>query len=398
MTGASATGARDREGRVRVLRIIARLNIGGPALHATLLTQRLDPARYESFLVSGTEEDHEGSYLEFRGANVKNLTTLPSLGREIRGVRDLRTLIEIIRIIKQTRPHIVHTHTAKAGTLGRLAAWWSGVPTIIHTYHGHVFTGYFSTAKTWAFLAIERWLAARTSRLIAVSAIVRDELLDLGIGVPSQYSVVPLGLELDPFVHAAPHRGELRAELDIPRDAPLVGIVARLVPIKAHELFLAAAKMVADQFDTARFLIVGDGERRDELERLATELGIKQSVLFLGWRPDLPRIYTDLDVVALTSRNEGLPVALIEAQAAGRAVVATRVGGVPDLVADDVNGVLVPSGEPETLAQAIMALLRDPTRRERLGSEGRRRVVPAYNADRLLDDMDQLYRRLLEEE
>ena len=385
------TSVRDR---VRVLRVIARLNVGGPALHATLLTQRLDPTRYESTLVAGSEEPSEGSYLQLRGLEVSNLIRLRALGREIRGVRDLGALLELIGIIRRVRPDIVHTHTAKAGTLGRLAAWWCGVPAIVHTYHGHVFKGYFSSTRSRAFVAIERWLARRTDRLVAVSDVVRNELLELGIGVTAQYAVVPLGLELDRFVNAERSRGQLRAELGIPADVPLVGIVARLVPIKAHEVFLRAAAILAAREAGARFLIVGDGERRAELEALSTNLGLDRSVEFLGWRPDLDRVYADLDLVVLCSRNEGLPVALIEAQAAGRPVIATRVGGVPDLVVSGDTGLLVPPDDPDALARAIQSLLDDVEMRDRLGRAGRRRVVPAYNAERLLEDIDLLYREL----
>jgi glycosyltransferase involved in cell wall biosynthesis len=205
---------------------------------------------------------------------------------------------------------------------------------------------------------------------------------------------VPLGLELDRFVNAERSRGQLRAELGIPADVPLVGIVARLVPIKAHEVFLRAAAILAAREAGARFLIVGDGERRAELEALSTNLGLGRSVEFLGWRPDLDRVYADLDLVVLCSRNEGLPVALIEAQAAGRPVVATRVGGVPDLVVSGDTGLLVPPDDPDALARAIQSLLDDVEMRDRLGKAGRRRVVPAYNAERLLEDIDLLYREL----
>lgn len=381
--------------QIRVMRVITRLNVGGPALHATLLTERLDPARYDSLLVAGTEEPSEGNYLALRGKSLDRLWVLPSLGREIRGGLDLAALLQLTRLVRRTRPHIVHTHTAKAGALGRLAAWLAGVPVIVHTYHGHVFHGYFSPARARFFLPIERWLARRTDRLLTVSETVRSELLSLGIGTPEQLVVVPLGLDLEPFAGAGALRGQLRAELGLGRDAPLVGIVARLVPVKAHEVFIEAAARVARQVPQSRFLLVGDGARRAELETLAVQLGLKDRTFFLGWRRDLDRIYADLDLVALTSRNEGSPVSLIEAMAAGRPVVATRVGGVPDLVEDGVTGCLVPPGDADALAEAMVGLLTDPDRRHAMGQAGRKRVVPAFSARRLLDDMDRLYTELL---
>jgi glycosyltransferase involved in cell wall biosynthesis len=383
--------------RIRVVRVIARLNVGGPAIHATLLTERLDPARFESLLVTGTEEPGEGNYLALRGAGLERLHVIAALGREIRYRQDLTTLVTLTRLLRRVRPHIVHSHTAKGGTLGRLAARLAGVPIVLHTYHGHVFRGYFSPSRTRLFLAIERWLARRTDRLLTVSEAVRDDLLALGIGTPRQHMVVPLGLDLERFVECGRHRGALRAELGLPRDAPLVAIVARLVPIKAHEVFLQAAARVAHLVGDSRFLVIGDGERGPELRALAAGLGLGERVRFLGWRADIDRIYADVDVVALTSRNEGSPVSLIEAMAAARPVVATRVGGVPGLVEDGVSGCLVEPGDVEGVAAAIRDLLGDPERRRTLGMAGRKRVVPSLAATRLIADVERLYTDLVAE-
>ncbi len=380
--------------RVRVLRVIARLNIGGPALHATLLTERLDPCRYDSVLLTGSEERAEGNYLELVGKSVQQMVVVPSLGREIRPWRDVITFVRILRLIRRMRPEIVHTHTAKAGVLGRLAARLAGVPVIVHTYHGHVLQGYFPPAKNRLFVRIERALARWTDRLLAVSEAVRRDLLDLGIGTPDQLTVVPLGLDLDRFMACETLRGQLRAELGI-GDAPTVGIVARLVPIKAHEVFFHAAALVARAVPASRFVVVGDGERRSELEDLVVSLGLANRVRFLGWRRDLDRIYSDLDVVALSSKNEGSPVSLIEAMAAACAVVATRVGGVPDLIEDGVNGYLVPSGDPSAMATAVSSLLTDPERRAEMGRAGRKRVGQAFSVERLVRDVDALYGELL---
>ena len=380
---------------IRVLRVIARLNIGGPALHASLLTEQLNPDRYKSFLVAGTEDPSEGNYLALCGRSVSTLTTVPELGREIQVWRDLVALFHLTRLIRRVRPHIVHTHTAKAGTLGRLAARLARVPVVVHTYHGHVFHGYFSPFKTWLFVIIERWLARHTDRLITVSETVRTELLALGIGTPEQLTVVRLGLDLKRFRNCSNVRGELRTELGLGPEAQLVGIVARLVPIKTHELFLKAAAQVSRRIPQSQFLVIGDGERRARLEELVDQLGLNGRVFFLGWRQDLDRIYADLDLVVLTSRNEGSPVSLIEAMAAGRAVVATRVGGVPDLVEDGVTGLLVPLENSHALVDAMSSLLEDPERRRVFGERGQKRVYPAYSAERLLGDMDQLYKDLL---
>ena len=380
--------------RIRVMRIIARLNIGGPALHATLLTEQLDPRRYQSILVTGVEEAGEGNYLALHHRRSPEVVVLPALGREIDVRRDVTTLLQLTRLIRRVRPHIVHTHTAKAGAVGRVAAWLAGVPVIVHTYHGHVLDGYFTPRKTRVFVAIERWLARRADCLLAVSDTVRRELLDRGIGTSGRLRVVPLGLDLDRFVAADAGRGHLRRELGVKPDTPLTGIVARLVPIKAHETFLAMAALLAGRTE-GHFVVVGDGERRAELERLAQDAGLNGRMHFLGWRADLERIYADLDVVVLTSRNEGSPVALIEALAAGRPVVATRVGGGPDVVHDGVSGVLVGAADVEGLASAVEQLMRDPARGQRLGEAGREHVRQVYGAKRLLRDIDDLYQELL---
>lgn len=377
------------------MRIIARLNVGGPALHATLLTESLDPARYESVLVCGDIEGDEGSYLDLHGRGDVRFVRVAALGRQIRGLRDLAALSQLIRLMRKFKPDIVHTHTAKAGTLGRLAARLAGVPVVIHTYHGHVFHGYFSSVVTRVFLFIERFLARLSTRLLTVSPTVRRELLELGIGTPERLIVLPLGLDLERFRRGHTLKGELRTELGLDVSTPLVGIVARLVPIKDHDTFLKAAALVAARHARARFLIVGDGERRAELEALSRSLGIGDRVMFLGWRRDLDRIYADLDVVALTSQNEGSPVSLIEAMTAQCAVVSTSVGGVPDLIQDRVDGLLVPPGRAEVVAQALHELLADPVLRRSLGLAAGAKAYPAYSASRLVDDMDRLYRSLL---
>jgi glycosyltransferase involved in cell wall biosynthesis len=381
--------------RIRILRVIARLNVGGPAIHSTLLTERLDPSRYESRLVAGSIEPGEGDYLDLHRRVLSGLITVPDLGREIRGLSDLRTLWALVRLIREFRPHVVHTHTAKAGAVGRAAALLCRVPVVVHTFHGHVLRGYFSPARTRVFLEIERRLGRRSSALIAVSPKVREELLDLRVGRPDDVHVVPLGLDLAKFRDFRQPRAEARAALGLPDDAFVTSIVARLVPIKAHEVFLEAARHLLAVRPDAVFLVVGDGQRREELEALAAGLGLGESVRFLGWRADLERIYRASDVVVLTSKNEGSPVALIEAMAAGRPVVSTCVGGVPDVVTEGESGLLVEMDDAVGLARALARLAGDRALGEALGTAAQARVTARYDAGRLLDDMDALYMSLL---
>jgi glycosyltransferase involved in cell wall biosynthesis len=299
--------------------------------------------------------------------------------------------------MRSFRPHVVHTHTAKAGALGRLAAVLCRVPVVVHTYHGHVFDAYFSPLKTRLVVVAERLLAGRASALVAVTERVRRDILARGIGRQDRVVVVPLGLDLDPMIAAPARRGELRRELGLAADVPLVGIVARLVPVKAHETFLQAVRAIAPVRPDAVFLVVGDGERRSALEAMVRELGLAGRVRFLGWRADLDRLYADLDVVVLTSKNEGSPVALIEAMAAGRPVVSTRAGGVEDVVVDGETGRVVPVGDDAAVARAILDLLEHPTEAARLGAAARDAVRARFASARLVDDVDRLYRRLLAE-
>jgi glycosyltransferase involved in cell wall biosynthesis len=381
--------------RIRVLRVIARLNVGGPAMQAALLTERLDPARYDSLLVTGREDAAEGNFLRLHGRSLAALEVIPELGRELRLRNDGVALARLVKLMRERRPDIVHTHTAKAGTLGRVAARLARVPRVVHTYHGHVFDGYFSPARTRTFVAIERWLGRFTDRLVAVSEAVARDLGRLRIGTPARTVVLPLGLDLEPFLRAEALRGEFRAELGIGRDVPLVGIVARLVPIKRHEDVLHAVALLVTAMPACRVVVVGDGERRQPLEALARRLGLDGVVTFLGWRRDLDRIYADLDVAVLGSLNEGSPVSLIEAMAAARPVVATAVGGVPDLVDDEISGRLVRPGDPRALADAMRGVLVDRDLGRRMGLAGRKQVHPAFASARLLDDVNRLYGELL---
>lgn len=381
--------------RYKVMRLIARLNIGGPAIHTTLLTERLNPQIFESKLVTGLEAGHEGNMLDLMGNTAVRPLIIPSLGREISPSNDLRTLYQVARLMRQYKPDIVHTHTAKAGFVGRMAARLAHVPIIVHTFHGNVFRGYFSPKKTKLFIDIEKFLAGFTDRIIVLSDQQRQEILSLGIGKADQYQIIPLGLNLTPFLEADTLRGQLRAELKVGPDVPLVGIVARLVPIKAIHFFIEAAKRVLETHPQALFLIVGDGELRAELEAQAKSLGVDKSVKFMGFRGDLPRIYADLDCSVLCSLNEGLPVAVIEALSAARPVVATDVGGVKDLIGANETGWLVPAQNVEALAQAVHEALANPALATQRAQAGRGHVYPSLDIKRLVGDIETLYLDLL---
>ena len=379
---------------VRVLRIFSRLNVGGPSVHVILLTAGLKDRGYETQLVIGQESPREGNLFDLAARKGVACVAMPGLGREVRPWRDLRALLGLYRMMRTFRPHIVHTHTAKAGMLGRLAARVAGVPIVVHTFHGHVLRGYFGPLTTAFYRAMERGLGASSDVLVAVSDAVKRDLVGLGVAPDAKIRVIPLGLDLEPLAGALP-RGSLRGEAGVPGDVPLIGIVGRLAPIKDLGTFLRAAAAVRAAVPAARFAVVGDGEERGPLEAERARLGLEGCVFFHGWRRDMAAVYGDLDVVVNCSRNEGTPVALIEALAAGRPVVATRVGGTPDLLGDGRRGALVPPGDAAALAAGIVDALRGSEPLLARVREGQAYVLAQHSARRLIDDVDALYQELL---
>jgi glycosyltransferase involved in cell wall biosynthesis len=381
-------------GGIRVVRLFSRLNIGGPSVHVILLTAGLQDRGYKTRLVVGQESTQEGNLLDLAAAKGVHCERLEALGREIRVFSDLRALWGLYRVIRRFQPSVVHTHAAKAGLLGRVAARLAGVPIVVHTYHGHVLRGYFGPAKTAFFRAIEALLGPFSDALIAVSEAVKQDLVSLRVAPPDAIRVVPLGLDLVGFTADLP-RGALRRVAGVPDDAPLVGMVGRLVPIKDVPTFLRAAVLVREARPDARFALVGDGEERSAVEEERRRLGLDAALHLHGWRRDMEAVYGDLDVVVNSSLNEGTPVALIEALAAGRPVVATRVGGTADLLAGGAFGRVVPPGDPQALANAILDVLADPGAARQRALVGRAHVLRSHGVGRLVDDIDRLYRELL---
>ena len=387
---------------MRVLRLITRLNIGGPSIQAITLSERLTSRGFTTRLVHGSLGEGEGD-MRYLLSPSTAIEQLPTLRREVSPADDYAAFKRVSAMLREFRPRIVHTHMAKAGAIGRAATALynrSLAPAerarVVHTYHGHVLEGYFSPAKTALFVGIERRLARSTDRIIAISPAIRDELLyQHRIGHADQYRVVPLGFDLSALSAIDDKaRADARVSLGIDRSSHVVSTVGRLTAIKQHQLFLEAAKLIANQDATAIFLIAGDGELRSALEETARDFGIADRVRFLGWRRDLDTIYGATDVFLLTSRNEGTPVALIESLAAGVPGVSTDVGGVRDVLQND-TGVVVPFGDAAAMASAVTQFLGDANRRRAMGDRGRISVVARYGIDRLVDDIDALYRELL---
>jgi len=377
---------------IRVARVIARLNIGGPARHTVLLSAGLDPARFETTLITGLVEPDEGDMSGLARERGLRPVVIPELRRALHPGRDLAALVKLTRLFARLRPDIVHTHTAKAGALGRAAALLARVPVRVHTFHGHVLEGYFSPGVSRLFLAIERSLARATDRIVVLSPRLRQGMLGMGIGRPEQVVVIPLGLELERFRALRPEPEALRRPLGIPPGTPLLGSLGRLVPIKDHQTLLRALALLREGPHLA---VVGDGACRGELEALAAALGIESRVHFLGWREDLETILAGLDVLISSSRNEGTPVSLIEGMAAGVPVLATDVGGVADLVTHRETGWLVPAGDPAALAGGIRALLDDPAAATRRAAAGREFALARHDVRGLVARMGALYAEAL---
>ncbi len=404
---------------IRILRIIARLNIGGPAIQAVFLTRFFSNAHYQTMLVCGKVDSSEGDmgYL----AKEKGVTPhyIPELGREISLYSDLKAFITLRRIIKRFDPHIVHTHTAKAGSLGRLAVLSLLILPrrryrrikLIHTFHGHVFHSYFNTIKTSVFVRIERFLSKFTDRIITISPLQKKDICHkYRIANPKKVSVIPLGFDLARF-SGRDNDGEKRTRyLSHGSDSVLlVGIIGRLTHVKNHRMFLNAVKHLESlgKGHFFKFLIVGDGVLKQELIGHSAKLGISESVSFIGWQRDMPSIYNALDIVVITSLNEGTPVTLIEAMAAGKPVIATDVGGVRDLFPGidgkkhpkgyelTRNGILIPSGKSTILANALLYILENQETAFKMSQHARDFVLKRYSMQRLVNDMESLYSKLI---
>jgi glycosyltransferase involved in cell wall biosynthesis len=381
------------------VRIIARLNVGGPAIQAITLTRRLSERGYATTLVRGREDPDEGN-MDYLAREIDIEPVPVPWMRRNPGWRDLPALLVLIRILRRERPQIVHTHAAKGGALGRLAALIAfprrrARPVLVHTYHGHSLTGYFSGRTTSVFRRIERLLAPLTDVLIAVSDEVRDELAGLGVATRDRFAVVPLGFDLAPFSVGADERGErrerFRRELGIPDGAPLVTVIARLVPIKRIDRFLRLAAGVGAELPEARFLIVGDGELREALRASPAARALDGRLTWTGFRRDVADVCFASDVVVLSSDNEGTPVSLIEAQAAGTPVVSTRVGGVASVVR---AGSVVDRDDERGLAAAVCAVLGDRALAQRAATESAE-VAEEFSLGTLVDRLDALYHRAL---
>ncbi len=400
---------------MKIVRIIARLNIGGPARNAVLLAQgfsrpltlTLSPKGrgdfdWETVLVCGEVSENEGDMMYLAREKGIEPVVVSELGRELSFWNDWKAFWKIYRIICRERPDIIHTHTAKAGALGRMggvlynfSSWLMAHGSrekcyLVHTFHGHVLHSYFGKIKTWFFIWIEKFLTLFTDRIIAVSEVLKKELVEkYRITPEGKISVVELGFELDELFKLP-----LRENNGIVK----IGIIGRLAPIKNHRMLFRVLKKLTAYSLQLTAVVIGDGELRQELERYKEELKLGDIVEFKGWVKDLAEIYRNLDIVVLTSLNEGTPVSIIEAMAAARSVVATDVGGVADIMQDGKSGYLVALGDEKGFAKRLADLIRYPEKREMFGIYGRESVKERFSKERLIRDMNRVYNKYLKNE
>jgi glycosyltransferase involved in cell wall biosynthesis len=392
----------------RILRILNRLIIGGPSKNAVYLSRYMQPD-FDTLLVIGGKEDHEQDADYLAAANNIEPTCISEMKRPISPYNDWTAYNKLKKLIKEFKPDIVHTHAAKSGALGRLAARHANVPVIVHTFHGHVFHSYFNSVKTNFFIRTERYLAGLSDAIVAISDVQKKELSgDFKIAAADKFRVIPLGLDLDNFIiDQEEKRNKFRTEFGLDDETVAIGIIGRLVPIKNHSLFLKALKYVLNNTRVKiKAFIIGDGESREGIVQMANGLDIKftrhtdtihpHPLIFTSWRTDIDTICAGLDIIALTSLNEGTPVSLIEAQAAGKPIVSTRVGGIADVVLENKTALLSEITDETTFCNNLLLLVNDPALRQKFSYAGKDHVISKFSYHRLVNDMSSLYHDLLD--
>jgi glycosyltransferase involved in cell wall biosynthesis len=373
--------------QVKVMQIIARMNVGGPAVIVAELMRGLDKSAFEQILVTGYCDENEADYLDTVATDIK-ATRIAGLGRSVSLIADLKAFFGLVALIRKYKPDVIHTHTAKAGVLGRLASLLAGRGAVrVHTFHGHLLHGYFNSALTKVVILIEKFFAARTSVLIAIGSKVRDDLVTAGIGKKDKYRVFFPGLPAPKvFVKAA-----AQSALGISSQTLYITFVGRLTQIKRPDRLLDVAKECKERGLDVRFLVAGEGE----LFESSKERSLKEqlNITFFGWRSDIDQIFAASDIAILTSDNEGIPLTLIQAAQASLPIVATNVGSISDIVLNESTGYLT-STNPADMADAIEKLVRDPQLRKMMGEAGKARAGQYFSLDRMLKDHSDLYRTL----
>lgn len=392
--------------KIKVIHVITRLDRGGSAQNTILTILGMDKSRFRSVLIKGESiesemGEEEISQVELSLSRVRKkgipIFTYPSLIRRINPLLDLRCLVQLFFLFKKERPFIVHTHTSKGGFLGRLSAWLARVPVIIHTPHGHIFWGYYNSLITELFIFMERLVAKITSKIICLTDQEKRDHIQFRIDRPERFVTIHSGIDLPVFQKSVSFQDRMRKELGIPKGEPVIGTVGRLVPIKGYEYIIRAFALLTNEFDNSWLILVGDGFLEAYLKKLCIELGIKEKVIFAGWRSNVPDFLSLFDIFVLPSLNEGMGRVLVEAMAAGKPIVASNVGGIPDLVRDGQNGLLVEPGDVNGLCIAARKLLIDAKIRDEMGMKGRT-MAQNFSVEKMVERINALYTSLYQRE
>jgi len=390
--------------RIRVLHLITRLDRGGSAENTLLTVIGLEPRRYRVMLAFGaSSESHmtpdETASLERRLAAARavgvELVVIPSLVRRFAPFRDLASLLAMMRLIRRFCPRVVHTHTSKAGALGRLAAWLCHVPVVVHTPHGHIFYGYYGRVLSACFITVERWLGRMTDALIALTETGKLEYVERRIAPVERLRAIHSGIDLATYERNHTTPAVARKALGLPARGPVIGVLGRLVPIKGHGYLVEALPMILKKFPSAMLLFVGEGPEREPLAARAASLGVSQHIRMVGAQFDLTSYVAACDVIAQPSLNEGMGRTVLEALVMGKPVIASRVGGLPELIDHGGNGLLVPPASPSALAHAICSLFWDHARLRRMSNAARRSVGRQFSVQAMVEAIDRLYGELL---
>jgi len=388
----------------KIIHIITRLDKGGSAENTLLTALGINKKKYEVILVKGptyesrmSNKEHATISADLKEARLKGvrIVNLPFLLRRINPVYDLLALFSLYVFLIKENPTIVHSHTSKAGLLGRLAAKLAGVPIIVHTPHGHVFFGYFGPLKTKIFILLEKLASRITDKIATLSNREKEDYILFKIAEEDKLSVICSGIGLNKFKESLlSEKQNLKKELGIPENSLIVGTAGRLVPVKGPEFLIKAAKYIISKYPDTYFIFTGDGPLEQDLNRKAREMGISENIIFLGWRDDVAKIISIYDIFVLPSLNEGMGRVLAEAMALGKPIVASNTGGIPDLVIHGKNGFLVPPKNPKELAKYIQVLIEDKDKREKMSLKGKEMSLN-FSAEIMIEKIASLYKELL---
>ncbi len=394
---------------IRVLIIVNRFNIGGHVSNAGLIAKHLPKDKYTTKLIGGNIDNGEDDYFYWLKSENISYDVIDEMKRPINFKEDRKAYEKLVEIINEFKPDIIHTHASKAGLLGRLAAFKCNTPVVVHTFHGHIFHSYFGKIKTFIFKSIEQYLASKSSKIIAISPEQKRELsIDHKIAPESKFEIIPLGFDLNRFQENIERkRIQFREKYQLQTNDIAIGIIGRLAPIKNHHFFINVAKNVLNHNNTkhVKFFIIGDGETKNEIMQHCSHLNIKynkhddknfdSNVIFTSWIKEVDFALAGLDIVVLTSKNEGTPVSLIEAQAANKPIVTTNVGGIKDIIINNETGYLCEQNNIENFTNKLLELIYNESLREKMSQNSWDNVKEKFHYTRLINDIDKLYTSLL---